>query len=95
MTMPAFNPGFIPAKARGHVYTVFGFVGLGVGAAQVGYAAADAGQPVWLTVSLSVYAFLGTAIGYTAATNTPAQDGQTVALIEDDEAPAAEVDPTT
>ena len=29
------------------------------------------GQPTWLTVSLSVFAFLGAAFGLTAATNTP------------------------
>lgn len=62
----------IPEKARAVVYTIFGILGLGIGATQVGYAAAEAGQPTWLTVSLAVYAFLGTGIGYTAATNTPA-----------------------
>lgn len=63
---------FIPAKVRGYVYTTFGFLGLGFGATQVGYSAAEVGQPVWLTVALSVYAFLGVGIGYTAASNTPA-----------------------
>lgn len=61
----------IPAKARAIVYTIYGVLGLAVGATQVGYAAAEAGQPVWLTVTLAVYAFIGTGIGYTAATNTP------------------------
>ncbi len=69
---------FIPAKVRGYVYTTFGFLGLGFGATQVGYAAAEAGQPVWLTVALSVYAFLGVGIGYTAASNTPAAPSELV-----------------
>lgn len=62
---------FLPPKVRGPVYTGYGILGVGVGATQVGFAAANAGQPVWLTVVLSVYAFLGGAIGYTAASNTP------------------------
>lgn len=62
---------FIPPKVRGPVYTAYGIVGVAVGATQVGFASANAGQPTWLTVVLSVYAFLGGAIGYAAATNTP------------------------
>lgn len=63
---------YIPANVRGPIYTIFAILGLGIGATQVGFAAADAGQPVWLTVSLAVYAFVGTGIGFTAASNTPA-----------------------
>lgn len=63
---------FIPAKVRGVIYSVYAVVGLALGATQVGYAAANAGQPVALTVALSVFAFVGTGIGYTAASNTPA-----------------------
>ena len=62
---------FIPAKVRGPVYTSYAVIGVGIGATQVGFAAANAGQPTWLTVCLSVYAFIGGAIGYTAASNTP------------------------
>lgn len=61
----------ISPKARAVVYTVFAFLGLGLGGTQVGYAAAEAGQPTWLTVALAVYAFLGSAFGYTAVTHTP------------------------
>lgn len=61
----------IPARIRARVYAIFGVLGLAVGATQVGYSAADAGQPTWLTVVLAVYAFLGTGIGYTARANTP------------------------
>ena len=56
---------------RSHVYTIFWCLGLALGATQVGFAAADAGQPVWLTVALAVYAFLGAGVGYTAGQNTP------------------------
>lgn len=61
----------ISPEARAMVYTIFAFLGLGLGGTQVGYAAAEAGQPVWLTVALAVYAFLGSAFGYTAVTHTP------------------------
>jgi hypothetical protein len=38
-------------------------VGLTLGATQVGYAAAAAAQPAWLTVALAVYAFLAATLG--------------------------------
>lgn len=53
------------------VYAVYAFVGVVTGAVQVAYTAAEAGQPMWLTVTLAVYAFFGTALGATAAANTP------------------------
>lgn len=60
-------------KARKPIYQVFAAIGIIIGAIQVGFASiVDAGQPVWLTVALSVYAFLGAA-GFTVAqanTNT-------------------------
>lgn len=56
--------------ARKVVYTVFWILGLAIGATQVGYAAADLGQPVWLTVALAVFAFVAAGIGFTAAANT-------------------------
>jgi len=64
----------IPASVRRRVYAVFAVLGVVIGATQVGYAAADAGQPVALTVVLAVYAFVGGALGFTAAQNTPAVD---------------------
>lgn len=64
----------VPARARKGIYAGYAFAGLVVGATQVGYAAAEAGQPVWLTVTLAVYAFLGGALGFTAASNTPPRD---------------------
>lgn len=62
---------YIPAKVRGPIYSIYAVLGLALGATQVGYAAANAGQPTALTVCLAVFAFLGTAVGYTAASNTP------------------------
>jgi len=54
---------------RKKIYTVFWVVGLLLGCAQVGYAAADLGQPVWLTVALAVFTFLAAGVGYTAKQN--------------------------
>ena len=64
---------YIPAKVRGPIYAGYAVVGTALGAAQVGFASANTTQPAWLTVALSVFAFLGGAIGYTAASNTPAE----------------------
>ena len=63
------NPLESNPAARRRTYQAFWIVGLLLGATQVGYAAADAGQPTWLTVALAVFAFLGVGIGYTAARN--------------------------
>lgn len=54
-----------PAK-RKPVYRVFALIGLVLGAVQVGFASADAGQPIWLTVAFGVYGFLAAA-GFTVA----------------------------
>lgn len=61
----------IPPNVRATLYWISFVVGIGLGAAQVGYQAADAGFPVWLKVALSVYAFLAATLGLTAASNTP------------------------
>ena len=62
-------------QVRAKIYVVYAIVGLLIGSTQVGFAAAEAGQPVWLTVSLAVYAFLGGALGLVAQANTPTSDG--------------------
>jgi len=54
---------------RKKIYTGFWVVGLLLGCTQVGYAAADLGQPTWLTVALAVFAFLSAGVGYTAKQN--------------------------
>lgn len=63
---------YLDAKLRKRVYFGFAVVGTGLGATQVGFASAGAEQPVALTVALSVFAFLGSAVGFTAAKNTNA-----------------------
>lgn len=64
----------LPPKVRAVVYYVYGVLGIGLGATQVGFLAAEAGQPTWLTVSLAVFGFVGLGFGLTAATNTPVGD---------------------
>lgn len=61
----------IPPAARNALYLVSALVGLGLGATQVGYQAAEAGFPTWLKVALSVYAFVAGVLGLTASANTP------------------------
>lgn len=63
------NPLENSPAVRSKVYAIFWGLGLGLGATQVGFAAADIGQPVELTVALAVYAFLGAGVGYTAGQN--------------------------
>lgn len=62
----------IPAAWRKPTYAAYALAGAVIGAVQVGYLSAEAGQPLWLTVTLAVYGFIGTAIGFTASANTPA-----------------------
>ncbi len=65
------NPLVDRPLVRARVYAAFWALGLGLGGTQVGYAAAESGQPTWLTVALAVYAFLGAGVGYTAQANVP------------------------
>lgn len=65
----------LPPKARASLYLPFALIGVALGATQVGYSAAEAGQPTWLIVAMSVYAFLGGALGITAASNTDTSAG--------------------
>lgn len=48
-------------------YAVFAVLGVALGAVQVGFLSAEAGQPTWLTVALAVYGFLAGAFGFTTA----------------------------
>ena len=68
------NPLAERPDIRRRVYIAFWGLGLTLGAAQTGYAAAQAGQPVCLNVALSVYAFLGVGVGYTAQANVTEYD---------------------
>lgn len=64
----------LPAHYRKLAYAVHAVVGVVLGAVQVGFGAAEAGQPTALIVALAVYAFLGGALGVTAAANTGPRD---------------------
>ena len=75
---------FIPASARRAVYATTALVGVLLGAVQVAYGAAEAGQPTWLTVALAVFAFLSGAVGFTARAHT----GKPGGLTDDDFAAA-------
>lgn len=58
------------AKARQAIYGVY-VVGIVVlGGIQVGFAATDAGTPVWLSVALAVAAYLGIPVAGLAAVNS-------------------------
>jgi CHASE2 domain-containing sensor protein len=65
------NPLNDHPEVRRYAYYALFAAGLILGACQVGYAAADAGHPDWLTVALAVLAFVGSYLGLTAAANTP------------------------
>lgn len=64
----------LPATTRAHLYTAYAVLGVIIGGTQVGFSAAGAEQPTWLTVALAVFAFAGTAFGFTASANVPAAD---------------------
>ena len=59
-------------KLRRVLYSIYAVVGLITGSVQVAYAAAELGQPVWLTVALAVYAYVGVSFGFAAATKVSA-----------------------
>lgn len=66
----------IPAQVRLYLYLGYTLIGVFFGAVQVGFASLpDTSQPSWLTVALVIYAYLGTALGLTAASNVTRQDG--------------------
>lgn len=60
----------LPASIRRRMYLIYGLMGISIGAAQAGISAAQIDQPKALTVVLAVYAYLGIALGLTAAANT-------------------------
>ena len=60
----------LPPDVRAWIYWFYAALGVLIGSTQVAYAAAELGQPVWLTVTLAVYAYLGAGFGLTAASNT-------------------------
>lgn len=59
----------IPDQVRKGIYVAYTAVGVAIGAVQVGYVAVNATQPDALTIALAVYAYIGVALGLTAASN--------------------------
>lgn len=66
---------YIPAAWRKPIYGVFAVAGVIIGAIQVGYAAAEAGNPLWLNITLAVFPFVAGAVGFTASANTNNEPG--------------------
>src|SRR5699024_3318895 len=63
----------INPTTRKTAYYVYGRIGVAIGAIQVGYSAAEVGQPTWLTVALTLLSVIGAAFGFTDGQNTPKQ----------------------
>lgn len=66
---------------RGRLYAVYAVAGLVIGSIQAGYSAvADRGVevPAGIQVALAVYAYLGIALGFTAASNVKDQKDEKV-----------------
>lgn len=61
----------LPPHVRKVVYVVFALLGVALGAIEVWYATAGVTGPEWTAPALAVYAFVGGALGLTAASNTP------------------------
>ena len=66
---------YIPASFRKPLYGAFAVAGVVIGAIQVGFAAAEAGNPLWLNITLAVFPFVAGAIGFTASANTNNEPG--------------------
>ncbi len=65
----------IPAKYRLYIYAAYALAGVLFGAMDVGFEAASVPDPLWHTVSVKVYTYLGIALALTAASNvTPNSD---------------------
>ena len=66
---------YIPAAWRKPIYGAFAVAGVVIGAIQVGFAAAEVGNPLWLNITLAVFPFLAGAVGFTASANTNNEPG--------------------
>ena len=66
---------YIPAAWRKPIYGAFAVLGVVIGAIQVGFAAAEAGNPLWLNITLAVFPFVAGAVGFTASANTNNEPG--------------------
>jgi hypothetical protein len=72
-TNPLVN--ILGASARKVIYSAYALVGVVLGSIQVGIGAVDAATPDWLKVALAVFAYIGIAIGATAASNATDSKG--------------------
>lgn len=61
---------YIPASFRKPLYGAFAVIGVIIGAIQVGFSAAEVGNPLWLNITLAVFPFVAGAVGFTASANT-------------------------
>ena len=70
------NPlvGLATPAIRKALYAVYGVAGLVVGVIQAYCASSAAHQPSWLNGATAVLAYVGVALGFTAASNVPAPD---------------------
>ena len=66
---------YIPAAWRKPIYGAFAVAGVIIGAIQVGFSAAEVGNPLWLNITLAVFPFLAGAVGFTASANTNNEPG--------------------
>lgn len=70
------NPltGLFTPAIRKALYALYGAAGLVVGAIQAYCASSDAHQPSWINGATAVLAYVGVALGFTAASNVPTPD---------------------
>lgn len=71
-TNPLVN--ILGASTRRIIYGLYALGGLVLGSIQAGMGAVSAGTPDWLKVALAVFAYIGIAIGATAASNAKDSD---------------------
>lgn len=65
------NPliNILGAHARRIIYGVYATLGLVLGSIQVWFGAVDSATPTWMKGAMAVFAYIGGAIGVTAAAN--------------------------
>ncbi len=56
-------------RTRKRLYALYALLALALGATQTGYGTAGTEIPTWLSVVLAVFAYVGTFLGLTAASN--------------------------
>lgn len=68
------EPPLFTARTRQRVYALYALGSVLLGAVQVGYSAGQIEQPLWLTISMAVWVFLGGSQGLLALLNTTAPE---------------------